>query len=442
MQREMDHDLVGVLLDGRYKVVRELGKGAMGTVYEGQHAAVGRRLAIKVLAREYSSTAARERFFHEARAAGAITHPHIVPVLDFGILDGGQPYMVMDYVEGESLEKVIDRDAPLPTEDAVEICSQVLAALEVIHGAGLVHRDIKPANIMLARVRRPRLFAMLLDFGVSRAMHAMWHRPNLTRVNEVLGTPAYFAPEQAGGGEVDPRWDLWAVGVMLYEMLTGDLPFRLESMGQVVSDLVNCRLIPMRRRNPGLPDWVYKIQERIHHPVRQKRYGSATAFLQALESRRAYLADEEVDAKTVPFLRVDLDTPPPEIMDQLAHPGSQKRQPSRDLSGPSALDDDDRTRESAPVFQSRVTDAGLPSRRRGELEIEAAQEAEKDHTVPLRRSAEDELRTSDVRPLPLERPRIEPRAAEPRGPSPWLPIGLSLLLLVAAGLAAYLAFSG
>jgi len=428
-----------MVLDGRYKVLRKLGQGAMGTVYEGQHAAVGRRLAVKVLAREYTSTAARERFFHEARAAGAISHPHIVPVLDFGFLDAGQPFMVMDFVEGETLEQTIEQRGPLPVEDAVEICCQVLSALEVIHGAGLVHRDVKPANIMLSRVRRPRIFTQLLDFGVSRAMHAMWHRPNLTRVNEVLGTPAYFSPEQAAGAEVDPRWDIWAVGVILYESLTRELPFRLESMGQVVSDLVNCRLIPLRRRTQSLPEWVYQVQERAHHPVLQKRYATPTAFLQALESRRAYLSDEEADAKTMPFLRVELDTPPPEIMGQLSRPVVQE---------PGLVK---RRREARSVKESQETSPDLPSRvgRRGaeyredpykEGAITEREDVDDPHTAPLRRSGREE-RTSDVRPLPLERARIEPRPPDQPKIIPWLPIGISILLLATAALAVYLALT-
>jgi len=427
MQRQ-EPNLVGTVLDGRYKIVRKLGQGAMGTVFEGQHVSVGRRLAVKVLAQEYTSTVARERFFHEARAAGAISHPHIVPVQDFGFLDGGQPFMVMDFVEGETLEHAIEQRAPLSVEDSVEICCQVLSALEVIHGAGLVHRDIKPANIMLPRLRRPRVFTQLLDFGVSRAMHAMWHRPNLTQVNEVLGTPAYFSPEQAAGGEVDPRWDVWAVGVILYESLTGELPFRLESMAQVVSDLVNCRLIPLRRRNAALPEWLFQIQERVHHPIVHSRYATATAFLQALELRRAYLANEEIEAKTVPFLRVELDTPPPEILGQLSRP-------IQDYGSPGAAEARSTSHEipSTRPQRSRQTERGYEDAVVTEREDEP--EDPGPFTVPLRRSDREAL-TSDVQPV------VEPRAqTRPGERMIWLPVVISLLLLTAAGVAVYLALS-
>jgi serine/threonine-protein kinase len=419
--------ILGELLDGRYKVVREIGQGAMGTVYEGQHATVGRRLAIKVLAQEYTSKAARKRFFHEARAAGAISHINIVPVLDFGFLSSGQPFIVMDYVSGEPLEQVINCKAPLPLEDAVETACQILSALEVIHGAGLVHRDIKPANIMMARVRRPRVFARLLDFGVARATHAMWNRPNLTRVNEVLGTPAYFSPEQAGGQEVDHRWDLWAVGVILYEMLTGQLPFRLESMSQVISDLINCRLIPLRHRTNTLPEWVYQVLERAHHPSTELRFRSATAFLQALETQQAHVG-EEMDLKTVPFVRVDLNTPPPEIVDEL----DRSQRSYQNQSAPEHLDE-----PSSSMLESQATNpemlSPMPS-------LEGSPEDPTERQAPVFSDPRPEpgVRTSNVEPLPraVLRPRVRGRVL------PWLPIGLSVLFLIAAAVAIYFALAG
>ena len=228
-QRRSGHDLVGVTLADRYRVRREIGRGAMGTVYEAQHTRLGRSLAIKVLNQNCSGPAMRERFFHEARAAGSIVHEHVVQVVDFGLLeDTGLPYIVMEYVDGESLDRFIERESPV--EDpalAVEIGAQLLSALAVVHGAGLVHRDVKPANILLARGRRQRVFAKLLDFGISRAVTDAWRRPDLTRVDQVLGTPAYLSPEQASGGKADARWDLWALATILYELLSGGSAVRV-----------------------------------------------------------------------------------------------------------------------------------------------------------------------------------------------------------------------
>jgi serine/threonine protein kinase len=323
--------LIGATLGERYVVTREMGRGAMGTVYEARHAVISRRFAIKVLKQSCSTAVQRERFFHEARAAGAISHPHIVPVQDFGLAPDGAPYLVMEYVDGISLQTHMENTGKIPPAEAIEICAQVLSALEVIHGAGLVHRDLKPANIMLMRSARPRIFARLLDFGIARAINPSWGRPDLTRVDQILGTPAYLSPEQAGGGQPDPRWDLWALATILYEMLAGRLPFRLESLEQVAHDIMNCRLVPLRERSPELDPWILQVQARAHHPVLEQRYRTATAFLQALDERNASPEGvEDSDARTVPFQRVDLHTPPPELMNRLTGKAEVAAEPARE----------------------------------------------------------------------------------------------------------------
>jgi serine/threonine protein kinase len=295
--------LIGSVLDGRYEVLREIGQGSMGAVFEGRHAVLGRRLAIKVLRQDAKNPSHRERFFHEAKAAGSITHQHIVQVQDFGVCPSGEPYYVMEYVDGESLQAVIDRDAPLSPEDSVEICAQALSALETIHRAGLVHRDVKPANIMLVHGARPRLLAKLLDFGIVKAIDASWNFSNLTRVNEVLGTPVYLSPEQAAGGLADPRWDLFSMGTILYEMLSGELPFPLESLLQISDDIMHCRFTPLRKKRPELPSWLLAVQERAHQRDQASRFQSAAEFLQALDRKKAK-PEREVDS-TLPYIRLE-----------------------------------------------------------------------------------------------------------------------------------------
>jgi serine/threonine-protein kinase len=319
--------LVGATLDGRYSVVREIGRGAMGTVYEARHPLIGRRFAIKVLRRSCATAAQRERFLHEARAAGTISHPHVVQVQDFGFVPDGAPYLVMEYVDGVDLQACLQKQGSLPQEEALEIGAQVLSALEVIHGAGLVHRDIKPANIMLWRGGRPKVFAKLLDFGIARALNPAWQRTDLTRVDQVLGTPAYLSPEQAAGGPADPRWDLWATATILYEMLCGKLPFRLQSLEQVTDDILNCRLIPLRHRRADLPEWLYEVLDRALHARPEHRYRTATAFLQALEQKSARPEGKEgFDVRTAPFLRVELQAPPPALIAELL--GDQRALPA------------------------------------------------------------------------------------------------------------------
>jgi serine/threonine-protein kinase len=308
--------LVGKTLADRYQIRSQLSSGTMGTVYEAQHASLGHRLAVKVLKEQSRASVIRERFFHEARLAAGIEHPHVVQVIDFGLLDSGIPFLVMDYVDGTSLEKLIEKDAPLDIEEALEIASQVLSALEVIHGAGLVHRDIKPGNVLISRLGPRRLFAKLGDFGVARALDPGWKRPDLTRVDQIFGTPAYLAPEQAAGGEPDPRWDLWAMTTILYEMLSGQLPYPLESLDQLRDDLINHRRTPLRAYRPDLPPWLLEVVERGHHRSPDHRHVTASSFLEVLQKRSMTVSGLH-DARTVPFYRVDASTPPPDLLEKL-----------------------------------------------------------------------------------------------------------------------------
>ena len=279
--------LSGQILAERYQVLREIGAGSMGSVYEARHTVLGRRLAVKVLKADCSNPRLKERFFNEARAAGAITHQHIVQVYDFGVVPSGEPYIVMEYVDGENLQDYMDREGAINTDDSVEILCQVLSTLDVIHNAGLVHRDIKPSNIMLVKARRPRLFTKLLDFGIAKAVHEDWDWPTLTRVDEVLGTPVYLSPEQAMGGKADKRWDLWAVSIMMYELLAGRLPFPTTSLIQITEDIVNFNLTPLASHCPDLPPWLLAIQKRALHTSLDQRFLTASDYLRAMEEKTA-----------------------------------------------------------------------------------------------------------------------------------------------------------
>jgi len=277
--------LVGSTLADRYEVIKDIDVGSMGVVYEARHTVLGRRLAIKVLKQDCSAPRFKERFFNEARAAGAINHPNIVQVYDFGLAPSGEPYIVMEYVDGETLESYLGRKAPLPQEDAVDVCAQVLSALDVIHGLGLVHRDIKPSNIMLLQDSQPSLFVKLVDFGIAKAIQGQWDWPTLTRVDEVLGTPVYLSPEQASGGKADPRWDLWAVTIILYELLVGDLPFPTNSLIQISDDIINHHFAPLEKRRADLATWLLAITQKAMHRDVDARFQSATEYLRAIEEK-------------------------------------------------------------------------------------------------------------------------------------------------------------
>ncbi|HEU4400513.1 MAG TPA: protein kinase [Candidatus Polarisedimenticolia bacterium] len=216
---------------GRYTILEPLGQGGMGTVYGAQDPVIGRRVAIKVISirpdlAEEEARQYRERFLREAQAAGALIHPHIVAVHDIGQDPATlQPYIVMEHVEGQDLKKVIRSKAPLPPREAVRIVMQIASALDYAHSRGIVHRDIKPANILLSEQGEVKI----TDFGVARLPGS-----DLTRSDQFVGSPGFMSPEQLKGGTVDGRSDLFALGVILYQLLTGRSPFDGESVSEVL----------------------------------------------------------------------------------------------------------------------------------------------------------------------------------------------------------------
>ena len=214
----------------------------MGAVYEGRHTVLGRAVAVKVLLEKFhDKTELVARLLQEARLASAIGHENIVDVTDFGTTADGRAFVVMEFLEGESLAQVVMRDAPLAVDRCLRIARQVASALGAAHGKGIVHRDVKPENVFLLR-RGEQDFVKVVDFGVSKAVKSRDDGADLmrlTRTGMVLGTPLYMSPEQARGGEdVDARADIWAMGVMLYECLTGEVPFRANNYLAVISQVL------------------------------------------------------------------------------------------------------------------------------------------------------------------------------------------------------------
>jgi eukaryotic-like serine/threonine-protein kinase len=230
----------GDLIDDKYRIVRLIGEGGMGAVYEGENTRIRRRVAIKVLHGNVAGMAdAVARFEREAQAAGRIGSEHIVEVLDLGDLPSGDRYMVMEFMDGDSLsQRIRQRGRMLPAE-LYPVTRQLLDALSAAHGAGIVHRDLKPDNVFLLRSRRAQPdFVKLLDFGISKfggANNAL----SMTRTGAVMGTPYYMAPEQAKGSrDLDHRVDLYAVGVILYEALAGEVPFIADTFNELLFKIV------------------------------------------------------------------------------------------------------------------------------------------------------------------------------------------------------------
>jgi serine/threonine protein kinase len=302
--------LVGTVLAERYEIVRRIGEGGMGAVYEARHTVIGKRVAVKVLLEKFlEKPELVARLLQEARLASSIGHEHIVDVTDFGTTVDGRAFVVMEYLEGESLAELVIRDAPLPVERSLRMVRQVAGALGAAHAKGIVHRDVKPENVYLVQ-RGEADFIKVVDFGVSKAVHVREEGPEwqrLTRTGMVLGTPLYMSPEQARGGEdVDARADIWAVGVMLYECLTGEVPFRAHNYLGVISQVLTEKAVPPSRLRPelGIPVAVEAVVMRALEKDRDRRYQHMADLERDLE--RVLDGDQNVGLATAPELPAPL----------------------------------------------------------------------------------------------------------------------------------------
>jgi eukaryotic-like serine/threonine-protein kinase len=250
---------------GRYRILGHLGSGGMGTVYRAEHVHMRKTVALKVLHRELSRVSeVVARFEREAIAAGHIDHPNVVAASDFGKLDDGAFYLVLEYVDGQSLRALLDK-GPVAHARTVEIARQTALALRAAHALGIVHRDLKPDNVMLVPGPGGAESVKVLDFGIARVTlpGSAPDATNLTRVGVIMGTVAYMSPEQATGQEVDGRTDLYALGVMLYEMIAGRAPFVAELPTQVLARQLTETPPPLPEGTPAaLSSLVFDLMEK------------------------------------------------------------------------------------------------------------------------------------------------------------------------------------
>jgi serine/threonine protein kinase len=267
-QQGQPPDLIIGQTIGNYLVTQKLGEGGMGTVYLAEHPGIGKKVAIKVLHSEFSTNrGVTERFFHEAKAVNDIGHPNIVDIVDYGILqtsNGQLVYFIMEFLGGTTLASLI-RGEIVPPERALSIAMQVADALSASHKCNIVHRDLKPDNIMLLQRGRERDFVKLLDFGIAKLTGNL-SGSQRTQTGVIMGTPAYMSPEQCDGrGNIDLRTDVYALGIVIYEMLTGRVPFTGEGYGEViVKHLAHAPTPPsqFRMMNPHLEAVVMKALEK------------------------------------------------------------------------------------------------------------------------------------------------------------------------------------
>ncbi len=240
--------LIGTTLEGRYTIQRKLGEGGMGVVYEAIHTVIGKRCAVKVLRSDIAGEASvSERFIQEARSAAAIGSEHIIEITDFGRTPYSSPYFVMEYLDGKSLQGVLTDNPKLELFRALHIVDQCCDALAQAHAAGVIHRDLKPDNLILIQKGKDPDFVKVLDFGIAKVAS---ENRRLTQTGTIFGTPQYMAPEQAAGTAIDKRVDVYSLGIILYEILSGRVPFEADTFMGVLTKHLYEEPIPPRSLSP------------------------------------------------------------------------------------------------------------------------------------------------------------------------------------------------
>ncbi len=285
--QEQEDRLLGMVIDGRYRIDSKLGEGGMGAVFRGTQTAVGREVAIKVLAKGVATDVnAVKRFMQEAKAACALSHPNTITTHDFGQTEDGLLYLVMELVKGDTLAALLKREGVMRPSRAVRIAGQILHALSEAHGLGIIHRDLKPDNVLVApRAGNPD-FLKVLDFGLAKLTEGNPGNTGLTQTGQVFGTPGYMSPEQARGEVCDLRADLYAVGVMLYEMLGGRRPFDGDSPLSVLVKHIQEPPPDFTALDPPVQvaDPLREVVFRTLAKPRESRYESASEMNEALVS--------------------------------------------------------------------------------------------------------------------------------------------------------------
>ena len=335
----------GDVLAGKYQIERLIGRGGMGAVFAAQHMLLNQRVAVKLLLGELaSSQEATARFMNEARAAAQIQGEHVARVLDIGQLPTGTPYMVLEYLEGSDLAGVLKQRGVLTVNEVADYALQALDALAQAHAAGIVHRDLKPANLFLAKRHDGTSVVKVLDFGISKNLSPLGNTPQgMTQTRALLGSPEYMSPEQLRTPRgVDARTDIWSMGVILYELLTGRMPFTGESLGELFLQIMEANPIPVRSHRADVPAALEAVIVRCMSRDPNARFGSVKeladvlrvfasdqmrALMAARGSSPGLAAASPVLAATMP-MAVTASTAPPNTAAPWANTGGNADEPT------------------------------------------------------------------------------------------------------------------
>ena len=274
-------DLVGQVVADRYHIIKKLGEGGMGAVYLGEHVKMGRKSAIKVMNPGMAHDPdAVSRFNREASNASRISHPNVCQIYDFGETTDGLIYLAMEFIEGQSLTDLIDREGALPAVRAASILKQSADALQAAHDLGIVHRDLKPDNIMITQARDGADVVKVVDFGIAKAVAGDETGQKVTKTGLVVGTPEYMSPEQLSGDKLDGRSDIYSLGLVLYRMLTGVLPFQADTAQEVMIKRLTDEPTPLAEARPDIefPPGAQAVLDRVLQRLTADRYQNAAGF--------------------------------------------------------------------------------------------------------------------------------------------------------------------
>jgi eukaryotic-like serine/threonine-protein kinase len=360
--------LVGQTLDGKVRLESILGRGGMGAVYRGKHLLLGRAVAVKVLRPEFvADESATERFFREARTAAALDHPNVITVFDFGMTPTGGAYLVLELIDGILLRTLLRQETALKPNVALPILRETFAAVEAAHRKGVIHRDLKPENIMLKRLDEGGAMIKVLDFGLAKVIEAAETAANLTQTGELVGTPTYMSPEHCDGTDLDARSDVYSLGVIAYELLTGKPPFR-GRIASILTGHMQKEPPPPREMNPDIPAEIEAVVLNALEKRRGDRPASVREFWDCLED--AYVASygegSPVKISLVISSLKDSSQHNPTLMEEspsssfagVAATGLKPERPTEDAS---AKDETERSAADAPeetaaVAVARVTE--------------------------------------------------------------------------------------
>jgi len=315
---------IGEILAGKYRVERVLGTGGMGVVVEAVHIELDQRVALKFMLPEAAANeAAVERFSREARASAKLQSDNIVHVTDIGTLATGEPFMVMEYLEGEDLGQILQAHGQLGVDDAIDYVLQACAGLAEAHATGIIHRDLKPANLFLARRVDTVSVVKIVDFGISK-VRVPGVVGKLTNVRDLMGSPLYMSPEQlASSSDIDARTDIWSLGVILYELLTAAALFEGDTLPQLCSAVMLAIPLPILEKRPDLPAGLSEVVAKCLEKKANDRYSNVGELADAL----APFAPPQSSATIVRISRVSGNLPPPSAV----RPSSPSERPHLEL---------------------------------------------------------------------------------------------------------------